>query len=135
MKKSDGFTLVEVLAVITLIAILGLISVPIINNIMKESKQKAFKETLNVIVKTARIYNAESDYLAFEDGVKYDVLSKYLKYENKDQINKGYFYIEDDKYFVYVDSNDFCGYGFIEKIEIFNAKSTECINKREEIIN
>ena len=49
--KKKGFTLVELLAVITLIGILGLITVPIINNTIKSSRKKAFKETLNAIVR------------------------------------------------------------------------------------
>ena len=43
MRKKNGFTLVELLAVIVLLAIIIAITIPIITGNMKKSKQQAFE--------------------------------------------------------------------------------------------
>ena len=42
--NKKGFTLVELLAVISLLGIVGLISIPIISNTLKNSSKNAFKQ-------------------------------------------------------------------------------------------
>lgn len=44
MKKT-GFTLIELLAVIVIISILTMITVPIILNVIKDSKKEAIKQS------------------------------------------------------------------------------------------
>ena len=43
MRNKKGFTLVELLVVITLLGVLGLITVPIINDVIKNSIKKSFR--------------------------------------------------------------------------------------------
>ena len=43
---NNGFTLIELLAVTIILAIIALIAVPIILNIIDETKKSAFKETV-----------------------------------------------------------------------------------------
>ena len=125
--KKKGFTLVELLAVITLIGILGLITVPIINNTIKNSRKKAFKETLSAIVDAAKIYNADTDYLVITDTTGINVLDQNLKYENKSQILEGQLYYRSGAYyFNYASSKYYCAYGYIEDIEIYDINSDEC---------
>ncbi len=125
--KKKGFTLVELLAVITLIGILGLITVPVINNTIKNSRKKAFKETLNAIVEAAKIYNADTDYLAINENKRIDVLDTNLKYENKSEILDGVLYYNSGKYyFDYVYSKYYCALGDIEDIDIYDINSNEC---------
>ena len=60
MKK--GFTLVELLAVITLLGIIALITVPVVENTNKKIKQKAYekqKESLIISLKDYRTSNPE----------------------------------------------------------------------------
>jgi len=125
--KKKGFTLVELLAVITLIGILGLITVPIINNTIKNSRKKAFKETLNAIVDSAKIYNADTDYLVMTPENDLDVLDHNLKYENRSEILGGSIKYNSGKYsFDFVFSKYYCASGDIENIEIYDINSDEC---------
>ncbi len=50
MKKSKGFTLVELLAVIVILAVLVLVASPAVTSIMRRSQQNSFKnEMLNMV--------------------------------------------------------------------------------------
>ena len=61
MKK--GFTLIELLAVIVILAIIGVITVPIIGNVIEESKKQALEASVRGIVEA-------TDYFAvYNDGV------------------------------------------------------------------
>ena len=53
--KNKGFTLIELLAVILILGFIALIAIPIVNKIIKESKDSAFKTT--VINITNQIHN------------------------------------------------------------------------------
>lgn len=59
MKK--GFTLIEVISVIVILGIIGLIAVPIANNITKSSKDKLYKEQVDRIKEAAKNYVLEND--------------------------------------------------------------------------
>lgn len=125
--KKKGFTLVELLAVITLIGVLGLITVPVINNTIKNSRKKAFKETLSAIVDAAKIYNADTDYLEITEDNSIYVLDENLKYENRSQVLDGQLYYRSGRYyFDYVFSKYYCAYGSIEEIEIYDINSVDC---------
>jgi prepilin-type N-terminal cleavage/methylation domain-containing protein len=54
MKK--GFTLLEILAVILVLAILLIIAVPILNNVINNSKIRAHDKNENMVIKAARHY-------------------------------------------------------------------------------
>lgn len=81
MKK--GFTLVELLGVITIIAILALITVPIVIPLINQSKQNALIDSGYVIVNAAKNYQMELqsnnealEYsVVYPDGINSDKLS------------------------------------------------------------
>ena len=57
--KKKGFTLIELLAVIVILAIIALIAVPVIMNIISESRKSAFKDTAYGIISAGELYYAE----------------------------------------------------------------------------
>lgn len=61
MKK--GFTLVEMLGVITVIALLALIIFPIVNNQLNDNKEKLYDIQINNIENAAKSYGADNIHL------------------------------------------------------------------------
>ena len=70
--KKNAFTLIELLAVIVIISIIALIAIPIILNVINDSKENAFKESINGIVDSAML---ESTLIIKDEELLY-------KYEN-----------------------------------------------------
>ena len=54
--KSKGFTLIELILVITLLGIIALIAVPTVNKILNHSKEEATKEQQRIAIKAAKTY-------------------------------------------------------------------------------
>ena len=63
--RSKGFTLIELLAVIVILAIISLIAIPIVIDMINNSKEKSNKEGLNLYIDTVtkRIANSNLDVL------------------------------------------------------------------------
>ena len=59
MKK--GFTLIELLAVIVILSVITLITVPMITNVIEESKKKALASSIQGLVESANLYAIEND--------------------------------------------------------------------------
>ena len=55
MKK--GFTLIELLAVIAILGIILVITVPMMSNIITSSKEKAYEEQVKFIIDSAKNYS------------------------------------------------------------------------------
>jgi len=60
MKQSRGFTLVELLAVIAILATILLIVVPMILGTYQEIQQEGFRDSIRNVFHTVRLYNAET---------------------------------------------------------------------------
>lgn len=74
--NKKGFTLMELLAVIIVLAIIALISIPIITNIIKESEKKSVENSANGYV------NALNEEIVNSN------------FSTKKKINNGYYYAE-----------------------------------------
>ena len=59
MKK--GFTLIELLAVIVILSMITLITVPMITNVIEESKKKVLASSVEGLVESANLYAIEND--------------------------------------------------------------------------
>jgi len=85
--NKKGFTLVELLAVIVILAIIAVISAPIINGIIEDSRMSAFKSSVNGIKKAI-----ETDYgnHGFVGPLKYEYFlvsgEGYIEVYNKDGV-------------------------------------------------
>jgi len=54
MKKNNGFTLVELLAVIVILGLLALITIPTITNVMSKQKENLFYDQLSELIKASQ---------------------------------------------------------------------------------
>ena len=68
MKK--GFTLAELLGVITILGLLILVTMPIVTNILKDSKEEAYQKQVDTIEKVAKEWGVENSDLLPEEGTK-----------------------------------------------------------------
>ena len=59
--KKKGFTLIELLAVIVILSMITLITVPMITNVIEESKKKALASSVEGLVESANLYAIEKD--------------------------------------------------------------------------
>ena len=65
MKKS-GFTLVELLAVIVVLAVISAIAFPIVGDIIDNSEEKAYEQQIKTIERAARNWVANNSNLLIE---------------------------------------------------------------------
>lgn len=56
MKKNNGFTLVELIAVITILSLIVLVSVPVIINTINRAEQKEYDKFKQIVVNAAELY-------------------------------------------------------------------------------
>ena len=59
--KKKGFTLIELLAVIVILSVVTLITIPMITNVIEESKKKALVSSVEGLVESANLYAIEND--------------------------------------------------------------------------
>ncbi len=65
MKKA--FTLVELLGVLVILGIILAIATPIVNSIINESKQVAYEEQINILIKQATLFSTKNN-LGYENN-------------------------------------------------------------------
>ena len=77
--KKRGFTLVELLAVIVVLAVIALIATPIVNNSIEKSKKGTAIESANNLISSAEYYILKTS----DKYGKVSVLDENLKYSGK----------------------------------------------------
>jgi len=94
MKSKNGFTFVELLAVITIIGVLALILLPTIERITQESKEKVYNQQLNNIILSLKSWASDNkQYLPEEDGEVLTITlgnlksDGYIEYDVKNPLN------------------------------------------------
>jgi len=72
MKNKKGFTLVELIGVITLLALIALVVYPAITTVMKNTREKAYNDQIEVLIKAAKQWGVENaDKLPDVEGGMY----------------------------------------------------------------
>ena len=61
IKLKKGFTLIELLGVLIILAIISLITIPIIDNSLSDSRNAAYERAVDSIVNAAKNYSASTD--------------------------------------------------------------------------
>lgn len=69
--KNKGFTLVELLAVIIVLSIIGLIAIPTVTSIINNSKENAKKVQIEEIIRSAKSWAANNISQLSEDNTYY----------------------------------------------------------------
>lgn len=93
--KKRGFTLVELLAVLVVLAVISTIAFPIVNNIIDESEEKAYKQQIKTIEKAAKNWSTDNSNLLVEID------------DNDEFVNKScYITLDRIKYEGYLETND-----------------------------
>jgi len=75
-RKDGGFTLLELLAVLVILAVIIAIAVPLIGNILERARQDATINTAGQIAEAARLYVTTEKNGQFTDPVTVDELVK-----------------------------------------------------------
>lgn len=84
--KNKGFTLVELLAVVTLLGLIALITIPVITNTMSKQKEKLYYDQLNQLIKAAQNWGTDNtetlNSLSKKCGNDYTITLAQLRNEN-----------------------------------------------------
>lgn|SRR5574344_2553175 len=109
MRNNKGFSLVELLAVIVILAIIGLIAIPIYNNIINDSKKDAFTDSTQILIRELESYVITNTATNYNNPVDITLLDLEL---NNHNITSGNFYLENN-FIILVDITDgnFCANG------------------------
>lgn len=65
--NKKGFTMIELIAVITILGIIALITVPVVNNSLKNAREKMFEEQKTRIIDAAKKYALENESIIRTD--------------------------------------------------------------------
>ncbi len=111
MKKQNGFTLVELLAIIIILGIIVAMISSTYNTITIKAKKDAYKDTLNGLVKAIEVYVAENNDTNFEkDYVSIKTIT--IDTTNINTIKSGFFIVADGKIILKnVYNGSYCGNG------------------------
>ena len=72
MKQKKGFTLVEVLAVITILAIIALIATPMVLNIVKRAQQGAFLRSVDNVIKAGELFYLDAEIQGIKGDTRFE---------------------------------------------------------------
>ena len=86
--KKRGFTLIELMAVITVLGVIAAITIPKITDTLEKSKEKAYKNQINSLVSIAKRWGASNqDKLSTETRLHFSTLFDEGYIKQKDIVN------------------------------------------------
>lgn len=107
--KKNGFTLVELIAVLVILSIIALMATPNIISLMQSGKEKSFVTDVEEMVSTAKyMYKSESVRQAnfTVDGTGYKILMSNLNGTVPDTDPYGYEYQKNESYIIITEPSD-----------------------------
>lgn len=72
-EKTNGFTLIELIAVVAILGLIALIVYPAITSVIRNSRESAYEDQVNVIVKAAQEWSIDNANTLPDDGTVYRV--------------------------------------------------------------
>ena len=72
MKNKDGFTLIELIAVLVILSLVLIMAVPSVNRLLYKNKVKSYNTKLNVILKQAKQYARDDESFIYGSTSMYD---------------------------------------------------------------
>ena len=83
MNRKKGFTLIELLTVIVVLAVIALITVPVVNGITRRVEKSAFRQSAVGILNTIKLDRSNSGYISKEENDKYEIKDKKIYFEEE----------------------------------------------------
>ena len=110
--KKNAFTLIELLAVIAILTIIMVISVPQLITSLKNKKTDALEKTKDLLISAARNYVIDYELkvptsISIETLCKNDYLECPIKNPKDNSNLNGYVNVDDNKVYVYSDTRDY----------------------------
>ncbi|MDD2409709.1 MAG: prepilin-type N-terminal cleavage/methylation domain-containing protein [Bacilli bacterium] len=124
MKNNKGFTLIEVIVTVSILAIIMIITIPSINNVMKNSKEQISSITKKNIEESAKLFGQEV-YMCDRTSDIISVLNKLFNRSNitcKEARN------------ILTSSGITVTIGFLKEKEYFSDRSNNCDETGEVLV-
>ncbi len=108
--KRKGFTLVELLAVIVVLGVIAMISVPVVLNLINESRKNSFKSSVNGMIKSVEMYYTKSAGTEVTLDLGNTEILNQLDFTGT-KPTAGFVYINEDGIIsIVMYNNQYCGY-------------------------
>ena len=88
MKRRRGFTLVEVLAVIVILAIIALIATPLVLSIVNKAKRGAFLRSVDNVVKSAELFYLDAEIQGIKGDTRCECTDRKCTSEKMDKFGE-----------------------------------------------
>ncbi len=123
--KNKGFTLIELLAVIVILAIIATIAVPIVLNLIEQSRKNAFKDSVYGIMEAADLFVVSENYNP-NDEIEFVCDGASCSLDDGRQLSfkgdvpiSGSIQIKDKNTLAYfIKSNEYCALGTKENLDV-----------------
>ncbi len=106
--KQKGFTLVELLAIITILSIIALITTPAILRVITNSRKGAFLDSASGLLEAAELYNSKNGGIQEDLDLSKEEELRKLKFNGTPPIGGHLIITPEGKYALYMYNHNFC---------------------------